>query len=35
MPSVPETKALQQRLDALVKDADAAEAKAVAAHRRV
>jgi hypothetical protein len=35
MPSDPETEALRQRLDALVKDADTAEAKATAAHRRV
>jgi hypothetical protein len=35
MPSDPETEALRQRLDALVKDADVAEAKAAAARRRV
>jgi hypothetical protein len=35
MPSDPETEALRQRFDALVKDADAAEAKAAAACRCV
>jgi hypothetical protein len=35
MPSDPETEALRQRLDALVKDVNAAEAKAAAARRRV
>jgi hypothetical protein len=35
MPSDPETEALRQRLDALVKDADTAEAKVAAAHHRV
>jgi hypothetical protein len=35
MPSDPETEALRQRFDALVKVADAAEAKAAAARRRV
>jgi hypothetical protein len=35
MPSDPETEALRQRLDALVKDADAPKAKAAAARRRV
>jgi hypothetical protein len=35
MPLDPETEALQQRLDTLVKDADAAEAKAAAARHHV
>jgi hypothetical protein len=35
MPSDPETEALQQRLDTLVKDTDAIETKAAAARRRV
>jgi hypothetical protein len=35
MPLNPKTEALQQRLDALVKDADATKAKATAARRRV
>jgi hypothetical protein len=35
MPSDPETEALRQRLDTLVKDADAAEAKAATARHRV
>jgi hypothetical protein len=35
MPSDPETETLGQRLDALVKDVDAAEAKVAGAHRRV
>jgi hypothetical protein len=35
MPSDPENEALQQWLDALVKDVDVAEAKAAAAHRHV
>jgi hypothetical protein len=35
MPSDLETEVLRQRLDALVKDANAVEAKAVAARRRV
>jgi hypothetical protein len=35
MPSDPESDALQQRLNALVKDTDAAETKATAARRRV
>jgi hypothetical protein len=35
MPSDPETETLGQRLDALVKDANAAEAKVAGAHRRV
>jgi hypothetical protein len=35
MPSDPDTEALRQRLDALVKDIDAAEAKAIVPHRRV
>jgi hypothetical protein len=35
MPSNPETEALRQWLEALVKDADAVEAKPAAAHRRV
>jgi hypothetical protein len=35
MPSDSETEALRQRLDALVKDADVAEAKAAATRRRV
>jgi hypothetical protein len=35
MPSNPKTEALWQRLDTLVKDADAAEAKVVVARRRV
>jgi hypothetical protein len=35
MPSDPETEALRQRLDTLVKDTDAAEAKAATARHRV
>jgi ABC-type lipoprotein export system ATPase subunit len=35
MPSDPETEALRQRLDTLVKDADAVEAKAATARHRV
>jgi hypothetical protein len=35
IPSNPETEVLQQRLDALVKDANAAEAKVATAHHRV
>jgi hypothetical protein len=35
MPSDPETEAVRQRLDALVKDADATEAKATAARGHV